>query len=246
MKRQEQLKLGIIGYGKMGKAIETIAQERGHLVTAILDGPEQVRTIREHKDNVDVFVEFTSGDSAFGNISSCIVEGKPVVSGSTGWMDQFGKITTLVQERDGAFFYASNFSVGVFLFMKTAEYLSRLMNDHPEYDTLIEESHHIHKKDAPSGTALTLIDRVLKNLDRKSGWTIDTHDFSNDEIPVIAKRIGREYGHHKLVFHSEIDTITLEHRAFSRDGFALGAVLAAEFLADKKGVYGMEDMLGGK
>ena len=244
MKKGESLRLGIIGYGKMGKAIEQIALQQGHRITLIVDQEKDRNKIREHKDDLDVVVEFTSGDAAFDNIYSCLEAGIPVVSGSTGWLDRLPAIEAQVKRTDGAFFYASNFSVGVYLFMKAARHLAHLMNAHPDYDVLIDEAHHIHKKDAPSGTALSLITQVTDELSRKTGWTLDSHHAGATEIPVLAKRLGMEFGHHKLTFHSEIDTISIEHRAFSRDGFAQGAVKAAEYLYGKKGIFGMHDMLG--
>ena len=140
---QQQLRIGIIGYGKMGRAIEQIARGRGHSISVVIDGPEQSGKITEYKDKVDAYVEFTSGESAFTNISACISAGVPVVSGSTGWMDRYDEIAEQVTKYEGAFFYASNFSVGVFLFMKTAEFLSQLMNDQTEYDVLVEEAAHV-------------------------------------------------------------------------------------------------------
>jgi len=244
MKAHKNLSIGIIGYGKMGKAVEGVAKDRGHDVTVIINGPGAPSRISDQVGKVDVFIEFTSGNVAFGNISACVSSGIPVVSGSTGWIERMPDIRQLVEKHHGAFFYASNFSVGVHLFMKTAAYLSSLMNEREEYDVMMEETHHIHKKDAPSGTALSLADNVIEHLDRKQEWTMDSHGHSPEQIPVVAKRIGMEFGHHKLIFHSEIDTISIEHRAFSRLGFATGAVLAAEFLAGKQGYFGMEDLLG--
>ena len=243
MKNISSLKVAIIGYGKMGKAIERIAKDRGHEIIAIINRDQDLGSLKDRSVPIDVCIEFTSGDAAATNIAFCLENGLPVVSGSTGWQGQFKEIIRLTEKQKGAFFYASNFSVGVHLFMKTARQLSRLMNGHTEYDVFIEEAHHIFKKDAPSGTAITLAETVLEELKNKEKWKLSCDDHLDNEIPVAAKRIGQEYGYHRLLFHSPIDAIGLDHRAFTRDGFALGAVLAAEFLIGKSGFYGMDDLL---
>jgi 4-hydroxy-tetrahydrodipicolinate reductase len=245
MGTEKKLQIGLIGYGKMGTSVERIARQRGHHISLIVADASDRNKIREMRDSIDVLIEFTGGESAFENIMTGIRAGIPVVSGSTGWLDQLDQVTSAVKELDGCFFYASNFSIGVHLFLRTAKFLSKLMDGQQDYDVLIEETHHIYKKDAPSGTAISLADTVLQEFQRKKGWALDDHNAAPDILPIVAKRIGHEFGHHRLIFHSQIDTVELEHKAYSRDGFALGAVMAAEFSFEKKGYFGMDDLLPG-
>lgn len=232
----------------MGTSVERIARQRGHHISLIAADASDRNKIREKRDSIDVLIEFTGGESAFENIMTGIRAGIPVVSGSTGWLDQLDQldqVKSAVAELEGCFFYASNFSIGVHLFLRTAKFLSKLMDEQQDYDVLIEETHHIYKKDAPSGTAISLADTVLQEFQRKKGWALDDHNTAPDILPIVAKRIGHEFGHHRLIFHSQIDTVELEHKAYSRDGFALGAVMAAEFSFEKKGYFGMDDLLPG-
>lgn len=227
----------------MGTSVERIARQRGHHISLVIADASDRYKIREKGGSIDVLIEFTGGESAFENIMTGIQAGIPVVSGSTGWLEQMDQVKNAATQLGGCFFYASNFSIGVHLFLRTAKYLSKLMDVHQDYDVLIEETHHIYKKDVPSGTAISLADNVLHEFHRKKGWALDDHNTTPDIIPIVAKRIGHEFGHHRLIFHSQIDTIELEHKAYSRDGFALGAVMAAEFSQEKKGCFGMDDLL---
>lgn len=240
---EKKLQIGLIGYGKMGTSVERIARQRGHQISLIIADASDRNEILEKRGSIDVLIEFTGGESAFENIMTGIRAGIPVISGSTGWLDQLDQVRSATTDLKGCFFYASNFSIGVHLFLRTAKFLSKLMDGQNDYDILIEETHHIYKKDAPSGTAISLADTVLQEIQRKKGWALENHNAASDIIPIVAKRIGHEFGHHRLIFHSQIDTLELEHKAFSRDGFALGAVMAAEFSFDKKGFFGMDDLL---
>ncbi len=235
------MKIALIGYGKMGRMIEQLAQKRGHEVVLRIGSSNRHELTPERLRTADVAIEFTGPDAAFDNIVRCIEAGVPVVSGSTGWLDRMDEVRRLVTERRGAFFYASNFSKGVWLFMRAAEMLSRLMAPHDEYRPAIEEVHHVHKKDAPSGTAITLAERVLLHLDCLTGWTTAGED---GKLSIHARREGEVPGTHTLRFDSPIDSIELTHRAHSREGFASGALDAAEWLVGRIGCFGMDDMLG--
>ncbi len=235
------MKIALIGYGKMGRMIEQLAQKRGHEVVLRISRRNRHEMTPERLRAADVAIEFTGPEAAFDNIVRCIEAGVPVVSGSTGWLDRMDEVRRLVTERRGAFFYASNFSKGVWLFMRAAEMLSRLMAAHEEYRPAIEEVHHIHKKDAPSGTAITLAERVLLHLNRLTGWSTSGEA---GKLPVHARREGEVPGTHTLRFESAIDSIELTHRAHSREGFASGALDAAEWLQGRVGCFGMDDMLG--
>ncbi|MBT8263048.1 MAG: 4-hydroxy-tetrahydrodipicolinate reductase [Bacteroidia bacterium] len=231
------MKLALLGYGKMGKTIERLAIDAGHVVIFKAD--------KEFEDGdlkaADAAVEFSTPNAAFTNIKRCIEAGVPVVSGTTGWLDEYSEVLKLCEERNGSFIYASNFSIGVNLFFSLNEYLSKQMQSHKEYKASIEETHHTEKKDAPSGTAISLAESILKYSD-KVGWKLD--NARDDELRVHSKREGDIKGIHVVTYGSEIDQISIRHEAFSRDGFAKGAILAAEWLQNKKGVYSMKDVLG--
>ncbi len=236
------MKIMLIGYGKMGKTIEHIALGRGHTVPFKID----LSNIGELKNitvkDVDAVIEFTQPESAFENIRQCIENGIPVVSGTTGWLDKKPEIETLCKSKGGAFFYASNYSVGVNLFFHLNKYLAKIMNTRPEYSISTEEIHHTAKKDAPSGTAITLAEGILENIERKKAW-INDGTLKTEELSIISKRIDPYPGEHTIVYSSPIDNIEIKHTAHSREGFATGAVLAAEFITGKKGIFGMDDML---
>ncbi|UXP31718.1 4-hydroxy-tetrahydrodipicolinate reductase [Reichenbachiella agarivorans] len=235
------MNIGLVGYGKMGQAIEQILIERGHQVSKkiTIDNLRELNDIKP--DNTDVVIEFTSPESAFNNISTCLTNGVPVVSGSTGWLDRFAEVEALVDSKKGGFFYASNYSLGVNIFFKLNEYLAKLMNGRA-YDSSMVETHHIQKLDAPSGTAITLAEGMMKQLDGKTAWVNEkTNDAS--KIGIVSERIENVPGTHDVSYSSEIDTITISHVAHSRKGFALGAVLAAEWLVGKSGVFSMNDLL---
>jgi 4-hydroxy-tetrahydrodipicolinate reductase len=237
------MKIALIGYGKMGKAIEEIALQKGHEVVLRIhiDNTEEFTT--DNVQKADVAIEFTGPDSAFNNISKCIEAGVPVVSGSTGWLDKWEDIKTLCKKHNGSLIYASNYSIGVNLFFELNKYLSKLMATYDEYDVKMEEIHHTQKKDAPSGTAITLAEQVLENITSKKHWVNHISD-NDDELEIISERIDPAPGTHKIKYTSAIDDIEIIHTAHNRLGFAGGAVKAAEFLKDKNGIFTMKDVLG--
>lgn len=237
-----QLKILLIGYGKMGRAIEQVARERGHLLLAcISDRHSDIGQVcRSFQPNIAF--EFTSPESASRNIKELISAGVPVVAGSTGWLDDWDSVLKLVDEKKGAFFYASNFSLGMNLLFHLAGIAARFMQAHPEYDASIEEIHHTEKKDMPSGTAITLAERLIREMPRKKSWKLNVES-EDDIIGISAIRQSNVPGTHTVTFSSAIDTIQLSHTAHSRLGFAMGAVRAGEWLQGKTGVFSMEDLL---
>lgn len=230
------MKIALLGYGRMGQAIEKIAVERGHEIVIRKD----VEPLSADLGIADVAIDFSHPSAAFDNIKSCISKGVPVVSGTTGWLDQYDEIVSYCKTEDGSFIYASNFSIGVNLFFNLNEYLAKLMNQVGEYDVSMQETHHKHKLDAPSGTAITLANDVIANSD-KIKWSIS--DPQNKELFIDVKREGEVPGTHKIAYTSAVDSIEIKHTAFNRTGFALGAVVAAEWLKDKKGIFKMKDVL---
>ncbi len=235
------MNIALIGYGKMGKEIEKIAISRGHQIKLIVDQYNQKELTLNHLKEADVALEFTNPQSAYANFLKCFEANVPVVSGTTGWLEKFPEIEKQC-EKGKALFYASNFSLGVNLFFELNKKLTQLMSSFDEYHVDIEEIHHKHKVDAPSGTALHLVEEIIKNHPEKKKWT-GKPNTQNNEIGISAKRRGSIPGTHAVTWHSEIDEIMIQHRAYNRKGFALGAVLAAEFLINKKGMYGMSDLL---
>jgi 4-hydroxy-tetrahydrodipicolinate reductase len=231
------MKIALLGYGKMGKVIERIALERGHEIVLKKD---QNNTF-EGLSIADVAIDFSVPDSAVANISECLNNGIPVISGTTGWLADYPKMVQLCEEKNGSFIYASNFSLGVNVFFELNEYLAKMMANLKQYNVSMEEIHHIQKLDAPSGTAITLAEGVIKHTDY-ANWTLET-PISN-EIHIEAKRIENVPGTHSIFYDSEVDQIEIKHTAHSREGFALGAVVAAEWLVGKKGVFTMKDVLG--
>ncbi len=236
------MKLGIFGYGKMGKAIEQIAENQGiEIVWRIRrDDSPTLALLRQ----ADVAIEFTRPEAAFDNVMLCLRAGLPVVSGTTGWLDRLPEAQKFCLENQGALLWASNFSVGVNLFFALNRRLAQLMAARPEYAASLTETHHIHKLDAPSGTAITLANELIQNSGRYTGWSLQPEAPAPGEIPITAIREGEVPGTHLLRWQSAVDEISIEHRAHSRAGFAAGAVLAAQWLADKQGVFGMGDVLG--
>jgi 4-hydroxy-tetrahydrodipicolinate reductase len=234
------MNIALIGYGKMGKAIERIARGRGHQVVSIIDidNPEEWES--DGFKSADVAIEFTVPDTAVENYFRCFDAGVAVVSGTTGWLKQWENVSKRCYDGNHTFFYASNFSLGVNIFFSLNRKLARIMNNFPEYDVSMKEIHHIHKKDAPSGTALTLAEGLILNLDAKSNWTLD--DPVSTEIHIEAVREGEVPGTHEIMYESSADIIRISHEAKSRIGFAFGAVVAAEFTFGKKGMLGMNDM----
>ena len=227
----------------MGRAIEEIALERGHVIILKLDLHNPHDFSQENMAAADVAIEFTGPNSAFGNITRALELGVPVVAGSTGWLNRWADILETCRKHDGAFLYASNFSIGVNIFFEINKRLAMLMAPHPAYDVTMEEIHHTQKKDAPSGTAVSLAEQVLERVPRKEKWVNDAAG-SPRELVITSKRIDPAPGTHTVRYSSSIDDIEIVHTAHNRTGFATGAVLAAEFLNGKKGVFTMKDVLG--
>ncbi len=235
------MKIALVGYGKMGKTIEQIALSRGHEIVSIIDinNPDDFESAAFK--SADVAIEFTTPATAFDNYMKCFAANVPVVSGTTGWTARMGEIKEMCEKEGKTFFYASNFSIGVNIFFALNKYLAKVMNNFPSYDVRMTEVHHIHKLDAPSGTAITLAEGILENIDRKDRWTLETAEKTTD-LPIHAIREGEVPGIHEIIYESDVDTISIKHDAKSRAGFALGAVVAAEFTAGKKGFLGMSDL----
>jgi 4-hydroxy-tetrahydrodipicolinate reductase len=233
------MKVILLGYGKMGKIIERVAQERGHEIVARIDVDNQheFETITG-----DVAIEFSHPDAAFENVRKCVMKKIPVVCGTTGWLKRKPEIEALCLEKKSAFFYASNYSLGVNIFFKLNEYLARMMSNFPAYDITMDEVHHTHKKDAPSGTAITLAEGALKHISRKKSW-VNGETTKPDELYIQSFRQDEVPGTHVVKYASPIDDLEIKHVAHSREGFALGAVMVAEWLKDKQGVLGMDDYL---
>lgn len=236
------MKIALIGYGKMGHMIEEIALQRGHEIVLRINIDNVDEFTRENVSNADAAIEFTGPDSAFENVQQCLEFGVPVVSGSTGWNHKLDDAKAYCHQQGGAFLHASNFSVGVNIFFQVNKLLAKLMATQPDYEVSLREIHHTQKKDAPSGTAVTLAEQVMANLERKKAW-VNGPTEKADEFPIVSERIDPAPGTHYVKYTSEVDDIEIIHTAHSRKGFALGAVLAAEFIAGKKGVFSMDDVL---
>ncbi|RKF03188.1 dihydrodipicolinate reductase [Tenacibaculum lutimaris] len=230
------MKIALLGYGRMGKEIEKIALQRGHEIVIKSTG-ENTYDINE----ADVAIDFSVPASAYNNISNCINNNVPVVSGTTGWLDRYNEIIDLCNEKNGGFIYASNFSLGVNVFFELNKQLAKMMSTLEQYNIAIEEIHHTQKLDAPSGTAITLAEGIIENTNKKA-WELDGKT-SEDNIPITALRTPDVPGTHTVTYNSEVDTIDIKHTAHNRQGFALGAVIAAEWLLNKTGVYTMRDVL---
>ncbi|MCC8135052.1 MAG: 4-hydroxy-tetrahydrodipicolinate reductase [Tannerellaceae bacterium] len=235
------MNIALIGYGKMGKTIEQIALNRGHQIVSIIDIDNRKDFYSENFKKADVAIEFTTPATAYDNYLQCFEANVPVVSGTTGWLNHLEEIKKKCAEEGKTFFYASNFSIGVNIFFAVNKYLAGLMNNFPDYDVKMTEIHHIHKLDAPSGTAITLAEGIIEQIDRKNNWKLGRVD-QPAEFPIHAIREGEVPGIHEIVYESEVDYISIKHDAKSRTGFALGAVVAAEFTAGKTGFLGMEDL----
>ena len=230
------MKIALLGYGRMGKAIENIAKSRGHEIVAKID-KDQIEGTLEH---ANVAINFSIPDAAVNNIFSALSLKIPVVCGTTGWLEDLKKVTDFTTKNDTAFLYASNFSIGVNLFFKLNEQLAKMMNNQSEYKVNIEEIHHIHKLDAPSGTAITLAEGIIENS-KSSDWSLSTD--KSDEIQIDAIREEEVPGTHTITYESSIDAISIKHEAHNREGFALGALVAAEWIVGKKGIFKMSDVL---
>lgn len=236
------MKIALIGYGKMGKTIEQVALKRGHTVNLKIDIDTIDSFTKENLNQCDVAIEFTGPHSAKENILKCLDAGTPVVSGSTGWLENIAEVEGLCKEKNGSFLYASNFSVGVNIFFEVNKKLAQLMKGQNDYDVTLEEIHHTQKKDAPSGTAITLAQQVLHEIPRKTNW-VNEASTNTEDLVILSKREDPAPGTHSVKYSSAIDDIEIIHTAHNRQGFALGAVLAAEFLYGKKGIYNMKDVL---
>lgn len=236
------MNIAIIGYGKMGKEIEAIARERGHDIALIVDVNNRHDLSAENLKKCDVAIEFSSPQTAVDNVLACLSAGAPVVCGSTGWLAQLDEVEQVCKANNGAFFYASNYSVGVNIFFRINQILAAMMSSVQGYSLSMEEVHHTEKKDAPSGTAITIAELIMAELKGISKW-VNTAAHADNELPIVSLREPNVPGTHTVRYNSSVDEITLTHTAKSRRGFALGAVLAAEFLQGKRGCYGMNDML---
>ena len=235
------MNIAIIGYGKMGRVIERIAIERGHMITAKISSRDADFSPEQLKGS-DVAIEFSVPNAAITNINKCFDAGVPVVVGTTGWLDHLTDVTANCETKNGGLFYASNFSVGVNIFFKVNQLLAKLMNPQQDYQVSMEEIHHTQKLDSPSGTALTLANQIIDNVTRKDSW-IEAKSASDTEIAIEAKRIKDTPGTHIITYENAIDKIEIIHEAKGREGFALGSILAAEFMVGKSGVFGMDDLL---
>lgn len=230
------MKIALLGYGKMGKEIEKLSKKRGHEIVAIIDKNFSKGEI----SNADVSINFSTPKAAKENILNSLKLNIPVVSGTTGWLEDINTITNFCKKNNGAFLYSSNFSIGVNIFFKMSDILSKLMNEYNDYKASIEETHHTKKIDSPSGTAITLAEKIINNSNYKS-WTLKEN--KQDELPIKVNRIGDVKGNHIIKYNSSIDTIKIEHDAKSREGFALGSIIASEWIIGKTGVFSFNDVL---
>ncbi|MBC5836036.1 4-hydroxy-tetrahydrodipicolinate reductase [Flavobacterium sp. F372] len=231
------MKIALLGYGKMGKVIENIALERGHQIVLKKGSSDSFDGLLD----ADVAIDFSVPNSAVGHISECLNHNIPVISGTTGWLENYDEMVNLCQEKNGSFIYGSNFSLGVNIFFELNNYLAKMMKNLKDYNVSMEEIHHLQKLDAPSGTAISLAKGIIENTDY-TDWTLD--NASTNEIYIDAKRIENIPGTHSVFYDSKVDQIEIKHTAHSREGFALGSVIAAEWLLGKKGFFTMKDVLG--
>lgn len=231
------MKIALLGYGKMGKVIERIALERGHEIVLRKSSSDSYSGL----ENADVAIDFSVPSSAVANISECLNNEIPIVSGTTGWLEEYSNMVALCEQKNGSFIYGSNFSLGVNLFFELNDYLAKMMSKFKNYSASMEEIHHTQKLDAPSGTAISLAKGIIENTNY-TNWTLDANPKEN-EISIEALRIENVPGTHSIFYNSEVDTIEIKHTAHSRDGFALGSIIAAEWLVEKKGVFTMKDVL---
>ncbi|HEY9533155.1 MAG TPA: 4-hydroxy-tetrahydrodipicolinate reductase [Mucilaginibacter sp.] len=244
------MKIALLGYGKMGKIIEKIAFDRKHEIVLKIDYDNQQDLTAENLQKADVAIEFSTPGTVLTNIDHCFNAGVPIVVGTTGWHEQIAEIEQRYNNSDKAFIYGTNFSVGVNIFFHINKVLAKLMNSHPYYDVQVEEIHHLQKLDSPSGTAITIAEGIIDNLDQKKQWInvlTDTNNLVEDnakaeDLLIESHRIDSVPGTHTVIYDSEVDTIEIKHTAHNRNGFALGAVLAAEWIKDRKGFYSVEDM----
>jgi len=236
------MRIALIGYGKMGHMIEEIATQRGHEVNLKIDVNNQQDFTKEKISGSDVAIEFTNPESAFQNVMKCLEFGIPVVSGSTGWNQKLEEAKKYCKDNNGSFLHTSNFSVGVNIFFEVNKLLAKLMASQPAYDVTMREIHHTAKKDAPSGTAVTLAEQILSTISHKKNW-VNEPASTKEQLSIISDRIDPAPGTHYVKYTSEVDDIEIIHTAHSRKGFAHGAVLAAEYISNKKGIFSMKDVL---
>lgn len=237
-----EMKIVLIGYGKMGKEIERLATSRGHQIIARIDVDNPADLAKLSNQDVDVAIEFSNPASAYANIMTCIEKQIPVVCGTTGWLEKKAEVEAATLKHQSTFFYASNYSIGVNLFFKLNKTLAALMAGHPEYDIYTNEIHHLEKKDSPSGTAITIAEGIIDAYPSKTKWVNNEIPAAN-EVAIWSQRESIIPGTHTVKYISKVDQIEITHEAFSREGFALGAIIAAEWVKDKKGVLGMDDLL---
>lgn len=236
------MRIALLGYGKMGKAIEEIALERGHNISAKINAENLGDWQNVSPENTDVVIEFSTPDAVLNNINDCLAKDLPVVVGTTGWYDHINEIKEKTNEVSGSVLYASNFSIGVNLFFEVNKFLAKMMSGYDQYKASMDETHHVHKLDAPSGTAITLANGITENHESYDNWTL--HPEKNEKgLTITSHRIDEVPGTHQINYSSENDEIEIKHTAKSRKGFALGSVVAAEWLSGKKGFYSMSDVL---
>jgi 4-hydroxy-tetrahydrodipicolinate reductase len=240
------MKISLIGYGKMGQAIEEVARSRGHEISDKFTSSNKHELTAKNLQKADVVIEFTEPSSAYANIVKCFDAGIPVITGTTGWNDHIHEIEKLCQQKNGSILYASNFSIGVNILFELNRQLAKLMNNQSDYNVSIEETHHIHKLDVPSGTAITLADDISHKIDRKKGWELEDNNSTKtdkEKTKITSFRRDEVIGTHSVTYENDIDILQISHFAKSRLGFATGAVIAAEWIQNKKGVSTMKDLL---
>ena len=230
------MRIALFGYGKMGKMIEQVALQRGHTISARIE----IDTKEINYTDFDVAIDFSTPEAAFQNISACFKHGIPVIAGTTGWLDKFDEAVRICNEHKSGFIYASNFSLGVNIFFELNETLAKMMTNLEQYNVTMEEIHHTQKIDAPSGTAITLAEGIIKNSNYEA-WALEEQ--GTNKIPIKSIREGSIPGTHSVSYNSNIDTISIQHKAHNREGFALGAVIAAEWILGKTGIFSMKDVL---
>ena len=235
------MKIALLGYGKMGKEIEAIALQRHHTIILKVDETNSASITKADLQQADVAIEFSTPHTVISNIKKCLDAQLPIVVGTTGWYDSFNDIENECQQKNGTLFHSTNFSLGVNIFMKVNSYLAELMNKYVNYDVSMEEIHHIHKLDKPSGTAITLANQVLNKIERKKNWSIT--DTNPETLFIKDVREGEVPGTHIIRYTSAVDDIEIMHKAHNRQGFALGAVIAAEYIYNKKGIFTMENLM---
>ncbi|WGH27463.1 MAG: 4-hydroxy-tetrahydrodipicolinate reductase [Candidatus Bostrichicola ureolyticus] len=235
------MNIAIIGYGQMGKAIEKIAKKRKHNIIYITSSKPEVDNLKK----AEVAIEFTKPESAFENLKICLENKIPIVCGTTGWLNKLKMIEDICKKNNGTFLYSSNFSISMNIFFKINSFLAKMMSSYIQnYNIIIEEIHHLRKLDKPSGTAISLAEDIIKETNKKNWYLLDNNkDVKSNEIPILSKRIENTIGTHIITYSSNIDYIKIKHNAYNRDGFALGAIIAAEWIKDKKGIFSMKEVL---